>query len=284
MLRFEVSEAGQEALPAIDVETDSVVIGSGTSATIRLPAPAARDVHVRIERDRWIAIGDVGVRDAGADATATRRAGDSGTIGAGVTFDVGGYRVRVAPAPAGSIASSPLRTDSIARELVRSLLGAGGAAAFEVERGPSPGTRRVLPPPEATIVIGRGAEATWVILDEDLSRAHAEVHRGWDGVSIRDLDSKNGTRLDGVVLTGRAPIRDGMRVELGKIALRFHDPAERHLRGDMETGTTSATITRVDAATTPSSPATRRGSPWPFALAATIASLAVAGLVWILAS
>jgi len=282
MLRFEVTEVGQDALPPIDADGESAVIGSGAAATIRLPAQAAREVHVRIERDRWIAIADVAVREADAATVVPRTAGDRGEIGAGVTFDFGAYRVRVAPAPAGSQATSPQRTESLARELVRSLLGDGGAPAFEIERGPAPGTRRALPPPEATIVIGRGDEATWVILDEDLSRTHAEVHRGWDGVSIRDLGSKNGTRLDGVELTGRAPLRDGMRIELGKVVLRFLDPAERHLRGELTAvATPRALRSSPEPAVAPGARPT--ASPWPFIVATAIASLAVAGLVWVLA-
>lgn len=282
MLRFEVKEVGRDALPPIDADGDGAVIGSGAGATIRLPAQVAREVHVRIERDHWIAIGEVAVRDADGAIAVPRAAGERGPIGAGVTFELGAYHVRVAPAPAGSSATSPQRTESLARELVRSLLGDGGAPAFEIERGPAPGTRRALPPPEATIVIGRGDEATWVILDEDLSRAHAEVHRGWDGVTLRDLGSKNGTRLDGVEITGRAPLRDGMRIELGKVVLRFVDPAERHLRGET-TSPASPRGLRASAATSP--PPSRRpsSSPWPFVVATTIAALAVAGLVWILA-
>jgi len=43
VLRFEVSEVGQEALPAVDIGDAAVVIGSAASARIRLPRmPRAR--------------------------------------------------------------------------------------------------------------------------------------------------------------------------------------------------------------------------------------------------
>jgi pSer/pThr/pTyr-binding forkhead associated (FHA) protein len=81
------------------------------------------------------------------------------------------------------------------------------------------------------LTIGRGDEADWVILDEDLSRVHAAVLRTWDGVTVSDLGSKNGTRVDGALLSSQEPgcaLRDGALVELGAIRLRFSDETERH--------------------------------------------------------
>lgn len=251
MLRFEVSEVGQDALPAVDIGDDAVVIGSGAAARIRVPVHAAREAHVRIERTRWTALADV--RVIGADATQVQRprgeepgglyrAGDSGDVAAGVTFQLGEYRVRVTSAPAGVAPAPPQRTESLARELVRGLLGTGAAPTIEIERGPVPGIKRVLPPPDVTIVIGRGEEASWIVIDEDLSRTHAEVHRGWDGVTIRDLGSKNGTKIDGTKITTPTVLRDGALIELGKVVLRFRDPAERHLRGEATAAATPRVV------------------------------------------
>lgn len=266
MLRFEVSEEGQAALPAIDIADEHVVVGSGPRARIRVPAQAARDEHVRITHRGWLALSDVVI-----DGT-SHAARDEGLLGGGITIELGRYRVRVRPAPAGASASPPQRTESLARELVRSLLGDGASPTLEVERGPVVGAKRMLPPPEATVVIGRGDEATWVILDEDLSRTHAEVRRGWDGVSIRDLGSKNGTRVHGKPAATATPLRDGALVELGTVVLRFRDPAERHLRaGDLPA-----------AAPTAAPPPAPAPGPWPFVIAAVIAGIAIVGLVWIL--
>ena len=265
MLRFEISEAGQPALPALDVADDVVVIGSGAAARIRLPAQVAREAHVRIAQGAWTALAEVLV-------DGVRR--DGGPIGEGVVLELGGYRVRVAPAPSGTTASPPQRTESLARELVRSLLGDGAAPTLEVEQGPTVGARRLLPPPEASIVIGRGDEAHWVILDEDLSRAHAEIRRGWDGVTIRDLDSKNGTRVDGEPTT-EALLHDGAKIELGPVVLRFRDPAERHLRGGGSPGRPSAPAP---------APVRASASAWPIVIASAVAGLALAGLAWVLAS
>ncbi len=270
MLRFQVSEDGQPALPAVDLADAVVMIGSATGARIRLPSGVARETHVRIDATTWVALADVH-----ADGVA-RPAGDGGSLGDGVTFELGPYRVRVGPAPPGTAASPPQRTESLARELVRSLLGSGAAPSLEVERGPLVGASRALPPPEAILVIGRGDEAGWVILDEDLSRLHVEVRRGWDGIRIRDLESKNGTRVGGARIRAETELSDGDRIELGNVVLRFRDPAERHLRGEPS---------KLARAPEPKPrPAAAAASPWPFAVAVVIAGVAVVGLVWVLAS
>ncbi len=282
MRRFEVTERGQPALPAIDLADEVVVIGSGAGARVRLPAQVARDAHVRFTGTSWVAVAEVVV-----DGT-PRVAGDTGAIGNGVVFELAGYAseppgeqvpsgysVRVGPAPLDAPASTPQRTESLARELLRGLLGAGAAPAFELERGPGAGARRELPPPETTLVVGRGDEAGWVILDEDLSREHVEIRRGWDGVTIRDLGSKNGTAIDGIPIRGIGVLRDGARVELGNIVLVFRDPAERHLRGEQP----------VAARAEPPAPAVSlHRSPLPFVIAAGIFALALVGLAWLLLS
>jgi predicted component of type VI protein secretion system len=133
------------------------------------------------------------------------------------------------------------------------------------------GSKRRLPPPESALVIGRGDDASWVLVDEDLSRLHAEIRRGWDGVRVIDLDSKNGTKLDGIAV-GRdgAALRDGALVELGSVVLRFADPAERHLHG----GPVPAKAAAPQAAAP---------SVAPFVIAAFVAGIAVAGIAWVLA-
>ncbi len=255
MLRIVVNEEGQPALPAVDLDAPVIVIGSGTQASIRLPAVAARDEHVRIEGSHW------------------REGETRGEVGDGHVFAIGNYRVRVEPAPAGAPASPPQRTESLARELMRGLLGTSAEPVLMIERGPGAGGRRTLAPPDSMLVIGRGDDADWVILDEDLSRKHARIRRGWDGTLLSDLDSQNGTRVDGVRVERPTHLRDGARIEIGKLVLVYSDPAERQL----------STPARPMSAAATAPPIVQR-TRLPLAIATTIAVLALAALVWILAS
>jgi hypothetical protein len=263
VLRFTISEQGQPALPSIDLDVQRVVIGSGAHANIRLPAAAARPAHIEIAGTQWRALAPSVVDGTALDSNAT------GDVRGEVIFEIGAYRVRVTPAPANTAPSPPQRTESLARELLRGLLGSGAEPTLVIERGPKAGSRRALPPPEATLVIGRGDDADWSILDEDLSRKHVEIRRSWDGTIVRDLDSQNGTRVAGKRITEATPLRDGARIELGNLVLVFNDPADRQL-----TPPDPKPVIEVK----------RRAPLLPFAIAAAIALLAIGALAYLLAT
>lgn len=240
MLRFEVGEEGQPPLPAIDLDDPVVVIGSATGARIRLPASAASPEHVRIADGRWVS------QDT------------DGAIGDGHTFAIGNYRVRVAPAPAGSVVTPPQRTASLARELVRGLLGTDAAPTLTIERGPRLGAVRMLAPPASVLVLGR--EADWSIPeDEQLGRKHLELARSLEGVVLRDLGSRNGTRVNGK-RTKRRALRSGDLIEAGTLAFRFVDPSGA-VAADVPTGQSPA-----------------------FYAACLVCALSLAGLAWVVAS
>lgn len=256
MLRVEIWQEGRSGLPAIDIAEPRFVIGSDPTARVRLPASVALPDHVRIDGNTY------------------RTDDEAGVIGEGHTFQIGAYAVRVAPAPAGAIAAPPQRTQSLARELMRNLLPSGNAPTLEIERGPNAGTKRALAPPESSLVIGRGDEAMWVILDRDLSKLHVEIRRGWDGVRVIDLGSKNGTRVDGVTVR-EADLRDGATLELGDVLLRYRDPAEQHL---------SAQPPAVPVANAPAAAVAGSGNSLVVYLAVAVMVLALAGIVWIAVS
>jgi hypothetical protein len=271
VLRISVGEKGQPELPPLDLDAARIVIGSAVDAHVRLPSSAARREHVVVERGKWLAVADVVVDDQ------PRRANETGELGDAVAFDIGGFRVRVARAPANTQPSTPQRTESLARELMRSLLGNGAAPALTIERGTNRGAKRALRPPESVMVIGRGDDADWPILDEDLSRKHLEVRRTWEGTTIRDLDSQNGTIVDGKRIANSTLLRDGMHIDIGNLRLVFEDPAERHLRS-------SNKAPAVRDEPPPPSPPKPKPSIVPFVIALAIAGLALAGLVYVLAA
>jgi pSer/pThr/pTyr-binding forkhead associated (FHA) protein len=54
-----------------------------------------------------------------------------------------------------------------------------------------------------------------------VSRHHARIRVSRDGVTIDDLQSRNGTFLNGERLTAAVPLADGDEIGLGLITLRF---------------------------------------------------------------
>lgn len=75
------------------------------------------------------------------------------------------------------------------------------------QTGKLTGTRWALDRDE--IIIGRSPECDYVIPDRQVSRKHARVFRADDGFYLMDLDSKNGTYLNGSSIEGPALLQDG---------------------------------------------------------------------------
>ncbi len=68
--------------------------------------------------------------------------------------------------------------------------------------------------------IGSHPSNDLVVEDATVSRFHCEVRVAADGARVRDLDSKNGTTVDGVRVV-EAWLRGGSRIRLGRTIVRF---------------------------------------------------------------
>ncbi len=80
---------------------------------------------------------------------------------------------------------------------------------------------------EDTITLGRVADNAIQIDDASVSSHHAELTRDGDGYILKDLDSTNGTRLNGVAHSeGR--LKDGDQITFGNIETIFEseNPAD----------------------------------------------------------
>lgn len=73
--------------------------------------------------------------------------------------------------------------------------------------------------------VGRAPDCAVYIDDRTLSRCHARVTVGSDGVTIEDQDSRNGTFMDGERLTGSVGLRIGDVVTFGdQVTARLVEP------------------------------------------------------------
>lgn len=68
--------------------------------------------------------------------------------------------------------------------------------------------------------IGRSGEVDITLVDESISRLHAKVIWRNDDFIIVDLNSKNGTFLNGTAVH-ECPLRSGDTVQIGKHSLQF---------------------------------------------------------------
>ena len=132
-----------------------------------------------------------------------------------------------------------------------------------------------------SVTIGRDPSNMLALNTDGVSRCHAELRQlpegGW---VVVDLNSTNGTKLDGARIAGQAPLADGSRIEIGENLMELSDlnsaPAQvifnpivtppladaaakpvfdsPPVRGDMFMSSEAKTVTIPDSALTPETP------------------------------
>ena len=73
---------------------------------------------------------------------------------------------------------------------------------------------------EAPLTVGSGADCAILIADPHVSHRHAEFARTPGGVVLRDLGSRNGTRVANIAIK-EAVLSSGAEIVIGKTRLRF---------------------------------------------------------------
>lgn len=124
-----------------------------------------------------------------------------------------GTLVRRRPAPARGG-----RTERVA--VARNGPVVAGPAALEV-LAPDGTVLRRLPLPNGALVIGRRASSGLLLADPEVSRQHARIEYIAPRYYLADLDSTNGTFVNGRRIHGRHPLADGDTIDVGQTRLRF---------------------------------------------------------------
>lgn len=82
-----------------------------------------------------------------------------------------------------------------------------------------------LPPDVAQrVTIGRATDCDCVISEPTVSRRHAELRRDEERWLLRDLGSRNGTRVNGMRVAAQTPVYPGDRIALGDARFRLGWP------------------------------------------------------------
>lgn len=95
-----------------------------------------------------------------------------------------------------------------------------GSAMLVVHRGPGEGTEYHLDPGKDLVTIGRAPEADLFFDDVTVSRRHAEIRRGAEGWSIRDVGSLNGTYVNRKRVDDRR-LNGGDELQIGRFRFVF---------------------------------------------------------------
>lgn len=284
-----------------------ITIGRGRGADVRLPHRAVSIRHATIEHGgTGYVIVDHGTTNGTAVEGNRIVPGRPKPLRDGDRIDIGGFALVFQANVLVSKLTSSERTASLARRLARESLDASGEAprpTVTVLNGPSEGHVLVLPDPPARLTIGRDEGCDLPLNDADLSREHAELEVGLDGVWVRDLSSKNGVFLRGRQIDERL-LDDRDEIRLGSTVLRFEDPVEAAVEargeGDDEEVETPVyeppapePVTEPEPVTPPEPPPPRAASRHRsvaaadvviYVLASVVFALSLLGLFWLLRS
>ena len=218
------------SLPRITFDAPRIVIGRGEGCEVRLPDPSVSHRHASL-------------RQRGSDYIVLDEGSTNGTFAGGVRLSpqaprvirsgdllrVGRVWLEVRIEHAIPTKNAPLATREMALALVAEALAAEGSKTVPrvlVVKGAGAGTELALEETERAYVVGRAKSADLDLDDVDLSRRHVELARKGDSVVIRDLGSKNGSRLDDKPLTPNSdtPWRRGAILTVGNVHLACDDP------------------------------------------------------------
>ncbi|MCR9162249.1 MAG: FHA domain-containing protein [bacterium] len=94
-------------------------------------------------------------------------------------------------------------------------------------------------------ILGRGRGATVALDDPDVSRQHARIVVEPEGLTIFDLGSKNGLRVDGRRIHDAVTLGHGDELTVGEITLRLQHPAAQVAQALAAAGEATVTITNT---------------------------------------
>jgi pSer/pThr/pTyr-binding forkhead associated (FHA) protein len=295
-IRPPVTAQGSAVERTVEVDATRTVLALGREAgsDIELPFNTVSSRHARLTRvgDGWTVV-DLGSANGTFLGGLRLAAAEPRPVGPGQGLRLADVEVIFEGPASPEQAAPPESTATLARRLVNDLFGSCRPAEVPrlvVDGGPEAGKELLLEEAGRAYQVGRASGCDLVLVDDDVSREHASFERRWNGVEVRDLDSKNGVEIDGERIVGVRRLRDGQKVVVGNTRLRLEDPEDRYLIQMQEEaarpGTTLVSAQPASAAGSERPPAARRrATTGPVAIAAVaLAVLAgIGGLVlWLL--
>ncbi len=106
----------------------------------------------------------------------------------------------------------------MAANLVISVLGVCDLATLHVLQGPDKG--RTYQAPDEPVIIGRSSDQIH-LTDNSASRRHAEIRPANGAWILIDLNSSNGTYLNGQRIVTPSPLKHGDQIKVGTTLLAF---------------------------------------------------------------
>jgi pSer/pThr/pTyr-binding forkhead associated (FHA) protein len=184
-----------------------VEVGRSAAADLRIDDSEVADIHLKVYREgeRYTCF-DVTGQGFLHNGERTVRA----EVSIGDTITIGGHKLRL-------LSDDTDELPTAGRDLSADL--AAGESALLCLRGNDAG--RSFPIGSKSVqILGRGASTDITIWDIRSSRAHCRIDKLPDGYQISDLNSSNGTTVNGKKITTHH-LAEGDEVQIGSTVMKF---------------------------------------------------------------
>ncbi len=230
-----VRSGDSQSPPSISFDAPRIVIGRGEGCEVRLPDPSVSHRHASLrQRDAEYVVIDEGSTNGTFVGQVRLSPQSPRAVKSGDLIRVGRVWLEVVIEHVVPTQQQQVATNEIALGLVASALAAEGQAAapvVRVEEGPDRGAQVELSEFDRPYVVGRSPKACLSVEDADASRRHVELIRHGARLFVRDLNSKNGTRLDdhAVEPNVEVPWAADQQLWVGQNRLGHDDPVNEAL-------------------------------------------------------
>ncbi|MGB0768215.1 MAG: FHA domain-containing protein, partial [Phycisphaeraceae bacterium] len=245
MVRFEVTVAGDSLTHDWSPSDGPLVVGRGASAGLRIQNDVLSREHARVQlsTDQIVLI-DLESRN-GITINGTRvwqptplKDGDSVGVGdVAIRVDLSAWLAEQKqaddpdPQDATTVTGQnidvtrPVSYADGGGDLTAEVTIAPGDDSFDGFDDPVLTKRQEFPLPQGRTLIGRDSNCQIALESLMISRLHAEVIRENDRVLVRDLNSSNGTAVNGKNITRRTDLKPGDRLTIGPYQIDYDGKA-----------------------------------------------------------
>ncbi|MCB9638902.1 MAG: FHA domain-containing protein [Myxococcales bacterium] len=233
--------------------SEGIRIGRAKDCEVSLPDTGISGLHCRLKNSpNGFFVEDMGSRNGTFLSGRALAQAEQAILRDGDIIDIHPYRITVhlgasvfrptTQAPQDGMES----TRDLGQDMLQNLLTGEDTSAPTLLWLNSPqGKKQFVLKEYEDFTIGRGESCTLSLGDDAISREHASIRRDWTGVTIRDMDSRNGVIVNGLMIRkgSEQELKHNDRIVLGPYQFIFHDPfavemADKmsslpaHLRGD----------------------------------------------------
>lgn len=280
-----VRSGDSKSPPSISFDAPRIVIGRGEGCEVRLPDPSVSHRHASLrQRDAEYVVIDEGSTNGTFVGQVRLSPHSPRSVRSGDLIRVGRVWLELLIEHVVPTQHQQLATNEIALGLVAAALAAEGQAAapvVRVEQGPDRGATLELTEFDQPYVLGRSPKARLSLEDSDASRRHVELIRRGSRLFVRDLNSKNGTRLGDQTIEPdlEMPWPPDTQLWVGQNCFAYDDPvnealaelervADERMRGDESVDPPAVANSDTGSGKTSDNPATRADSSRPAPIAA----------------